>query len=172
LAFDPSSDFHEYRFDWYPDRVDFYIDGSLAKSLSTNIPQKPGRFMFSHWTDGNAKFSQGPPATDAFMEIKSIVAVFNTSIPTTNQSYFSTGGTCQKSQTSCTIPGKQKKKKLNVGLVIIFFFSEIGLQGDPTSTSPTNESESTTVSSSSGKTIQLQMGLVALVMVGGMMLLK
>lgn len=108
LGFDPSSDFHEYRFDWYPNRADFYIDGHLARSLSTNIPQKPGRFMFSHWTDGNAKFSKGPPATDALMEIKSIVAVFNTSIPAANQSLSTTDGTCQKSQTSCAIPGKKK----------------------------------------------------------------
>ncbi|ORZ21521.1 concanavalin A-like lectin/glucanase domain-containing protein [Absidia repens] len=75
LGFDPSSGFHEYRFDWYPDRAEFYIDGHLAQTLTTNIPQTPGRFMFSHWSDGNPKFSHGPPANDASMEIKSIVAL-------------------------------------------------------------------------------------------------
>ncbi|CAO3588075.1 unnamed protein product [Absidia cylindrospora] len=159
LGFDPSSDFHEYRFDWYPNRADFYIDGQLAQSLTTNIPQKPGRFMFSHWTDGNAKFSKGPPTTNAIMEIKSIVAVFNTSVPAAamnqSSSSSSTDGSCEKSQTSCSIPGIKKNEPSSTS-------SSLPSQSSQeTEQSPTNQVESSPVSSSSIKSIQLKLYLVA-----------
>ncbi|KAI8097607.1 concanavalin A-like lectin/glucanase domain-containing protein [Halteromyces radiatus] len=100
LNFDPSIDFHEYRFDWFPDRAEFYIDGALAQTLVTNIPNAPGRFMFSHWTDGNPTFSKGPPVRDAITEIKSVVALFNTSS-------FSPLS-CQSTQMPCAIQGTRK----------------------------------------------------------------
>ncbi|KAI8344300.1 concanavalin A-like lectin/glucanase domain-containing protein [Chlamydoabsidia padenii] len=94
LGFDPTDDFHDYRFDWYPNRTEFYIDHQLAHTLVTRVPQTPGRFMFSHWTDGNIKFSKGPPESDAIMEIKSFVALFNTTDEPMS---------CQRSQQACNI---------------------------------------------------------------------
>ncbi|SAL99844.1 hypothetical protein [Absidia glauca] len=95
LGFNPTTDLHDYRFDWYPDRSDFYIDQQLAHTLVTNVPHTPGRLMFSHWTDGNVKFSKGPPTEDAVMEIASFVALFNTSA--------GSAMACQRTQQACSI---------------------------------------------------------------------
>ncbi|CAO3617726.1 unnamed protein product [Cunninghamella blakesleeana] len=97
LSFDPSLDFHEYRFDWFQDRMEFYIDGIKAKTLITNVPSVPGRLMFSHWTDGNPKFSQGPPKTNAHMDIEYVVAIFNSSDLSQNNL------NCKITQTPCSI---------------------------------------------------------------------
>jgi beta-glucanase (GH16 family) len=37
IAFDPSAAFHEYRFDWYPDKVAYYIDSSLIATLTKKV---------------------------------------------------------------------------------------------------------------------------------------
>lgn len=47
-------DYHKLRFDWYPDRVEFYIDGILKRTnLNTEkgdtIPDIPGYFTFGVW---------------------------------------------------------------------------------------------------------------------------
>ncbi|KAI9301016.1 concanavalin A-like lectin/glucanase domain-containing protein [Cunninghamella echinulata] len=117
LPFDPSLAFHEYRFDWFADRMDFYIDHVKVNTLTTNVPAVPGRLMFSHWTDGNPNFSQGPPKTDANLEIKYVMALFNTStssssfsdIPSfdnnnnNNNNMKNAPLTCQVTQTPCSI---------------------------------------------------------------------
>ncbi|KAG0177026.1 hypothetical protein DFQ28_003322 [Apophysomyces sp. BC1034] len=95
LGFDPTSGFHEYRFDWFPNLVVFYIDGVEARRLNTNIPSSAGRFMFNHWTDGNANFSGGPPTETAKLEIMNITAWFNLSA--------SSSPKCQESNKSCNI---------------------------------------------------------------------
>ena len=44
--------FHEFRFDWVlspSPKVDFYIDGQLYKTHTTNIPDIPGRFWVGVW---------------------------------------------------------------------------------------------------------------------------
>ncbi|KAF7723430.1 hypothetical protein EC973_002029 [Apophysomyces ossiformis] len=95
LGFDPTADFHEYRFDWFPDLVIFYIDGVEARRLTTNIASTAGRFLINHWTDGNANFSQGPPTEDAKLEIMNITILFNSS-----QSYLPG---CQQTKQACSI---------------------------------------------------------------------
>ncbi|CAO3682294.1 unnamed protein product [Rhizopus microsporus] len=75
--FDPSEDYHEYRFDWYPNLVVFYIDDVERYRMTTNILSQPGRIMFNHWTDGNANFSQGPIKEDAYVSIKNMTFFFN-----------------------------------------------------------------------------------------------
>ncbi|CAO3615473.1 unnamed protein product [Cunninghamella echinulata] len=121
LPFDPSLAFHEYRFDWFADRMDFYIDHVKVNTLTTNVPTVPGRLMFSHWTDGNPNFSQGPPKTNANLEIKYVMALFNTSSSSSSSSSSSFSDipsfdnnnnnmnnaplTCQVTQTPCSITG-------------------------------------------------------------------
>jgi hypothetical protein len=46
--------YHKLRYDWYPDRVEFYIDGQLKKinvntSKGDTIPDIPGFFTFGIW---------------------------------------------------------------------------------------------------------------------------
>lgn len=49
LGFDPAKAFHEYRFDYYPNKLSFYVDGQLKHTVSSGLPQKPMRLMVNHW---------------------------------------------------------------------------------------------------------------------------
>jgi hypothetical protein len=75
-----AQEFHEYRFDWMPDRIQFYVDGILARTTTENIPDSPGHLMLSHWSNGNPGWSGGPPTEDAVMEVGYVKAYFNTTL--------------------------------------------------------------------------------------------
>lgn len=49
LGFDAAEDFHNYGFDWQPDRITWYVDGEAVYSATENIPQTPGRIMMNVW---------------------------------------------------------------------------------------------------------------------------
>ncbi|CDH60041.1 glycoside hydrolase family 16 protein [Lichtheimia corymbifera JMRC:FSU:9682] len=106
LGYDPTAEFHEYRFDWLPNLAIFYIDGVEAQRLTTNIPKLPSRFMFNHWSDGNPNFSMGPPKETARMEIMNITAFFNHSqVDPANGFNTVVPASCQKTQKACSVNG-------------------------------------------------------------------
>ena len=70
--------YHEYRFDWLPDRIDYYIDNYRMATFTENIPSTPGAIHLSHWSNGNTHWSFGPPAEDAVMTVAYVKAYFNT----------------------------------------------------------------------------------------------
>ena len=41
--------FREYRTDWLPGRTDFYVDGKLQKSMTSNVPTTPGSWLWNNW---------------------------------------------------------------------------------------------------------------------------
>lgn len=90
-------DYHEYRFDWLPGLVTFYIDSVERYRMTTNILDKPGRFMFNHWTDSNANFSQGPVKENAFLFIKNMTFFFNSTESQPN---------CLKTLQTCSLQSK------------------------------------------------------------------
>ena len=49
LASDATTTFQEYRIDWLPDRTDFYLDGTLQKSLQANVPAIAGSWLWNNW---------------------------------------------------------------------------------------------------------------------------
>ncbi|KAL8859970.1 MAG: hypothetical protein Q9178_003519 [Gyalolechia marmorata] len=80
LPFDPSEGFNEYRFDWFEDRVDFYANGVFLKSMSgEGVPKDPGHLMLSQWSNGDPKWSGGPPTQDAVMTVSYVKGYFNSS---------------------------------------------------------------------------------------------
>ena len=82
LPFNPAGGFHEYRFDWLPDRVSFYADGHWLHDMTENVPDSPGHLMLNHWSNGDPRWSGGPPASDAVLTVSYIKAYFNSSDPT------------------------------------------------------------------------------------------
>lgn len=70
--------FHEYRFDWMPDRVDFYIDGTMIHTMTEDVPQSKGYIGLSHYSNGKADWTNGPPLQDAVMTVSYIKTYFNT----------------------------------------------------------------------------------------------
>ncbi|KAJ4392419.1 hypothetical protein N0V85_007069 [Neurospora sp. IMI 360204] len=107
LPFDPTADFHEYRIDYNPREILFYADRELlAKMNGSNVPSPTshGHLILSHWSNGNPKWSGGPPKQDAHLVIRYLKAYFNSTDPNRTQDW---SGRCKdaKAQTSvCKIP--------------------------------------------------------------------
>ena len=68
LPFDPTADFHVYRFDLYPERAEFYVDGELMHSFDRGLPENPMKLQvnawFPTWLDGEK------PATDRYTYVE------------------------------------------------------------------------------------------------------
>ncbi|KAF7543686.1 hypothetical protein G7046_g9947 [Stylonectria norvegica] len=80
LTFDPAAAFHEYRFDYLPNEVLFYADSKLlARMEGSNMPSTAGHLILQHWSNGNPKWSGGPPAQDAVLTVSYVKAYFNSS---------------------------------------------------------------------------------------------
>ncbi|KAJ9154854.1 Glycoside hydrolase, family 16 [Pleurostoma richardsiae] len=80
LPFDPTTDFHEYRFDLLPGRVLFYADDKLLAQMNGSaVPTDAGHLVLQHWSNGNPLWSGGPPVKDAVMNVKYVKAYFNSS---------------------------------------------------------------------------------------------
>ena len=69
LPFDPSAGFHEYRFDWYAGRVEYYIDGQLNATLTNEVPDTPSRLLLNHWSGNIPTWGGEAPTTDVNMDV-------------------------------------------------------------------------------------------------------
>ena len=45
----PDAKFHHYKFIWEPGRIDFYLDGGLVSTHTSNVPSTPAYIMINHW---------------------------------------------------------------------------------------------------------------------------
>jgi beta-glucanase (GH16 family) len=83
LPFKPSDSYHEYRFDWTPERIVFFADGQMLQEFENTFdgdtPNAPGTLMLNHWSTGNPGWSGGPPAQDAVLTLSYVKAHFNSS---------------------------------------------------------------------------------------------
>lgn len=107
IPFNPAEMYHEYRFDWLPDRVDFYFDSHWMSTIRTNVPKSPGAIHVSHWSNGNAGWSGGPPGEDAALTISYIKAYFNSSISETTTQSLDLCRAGEMPNSSCYIPDQQ-----------------------------------------------------------------
>jgi beta-glucanase (GH16 family) len=81
LPFAPQDGYHEYRFDWTPEHLTFWIDGQFVWSMTEQIPTSPGHLVVNHWSNGDPNWSGGPPAEDAVLTVAYVKAYFNSSDP-------------------------------------------------------------------------------------------
>lgn len=49
LGFDASEDFHTYAFEWQPDKITWYVDGTEVHSVTESIPVTKGKIMMNAW---------------------------------------------------------------------------------------------------------------------------
>ncbi|KAI1331210.1 glycoside hydrolase, family 16 [Xylariaceae sp. FL0255] len=88
LPFDPTTDFHEYRFDYLQNTVSFLADGVLLANLTGDgVPKTAGNILLSHWSNGNQGWSRGPPTADAVTTVSYVKAYFNSSSPQSHASF-------------------------------------------------------------------------------------
>ena len=114
LPFDPTADFHEYRIDYNPSEILFYADRELLGKINGSnapSPNSHGHLILSHWSNGNPKWSGGPPKEDAALVIRYVKAYFNSTEPKRTQDW---SGRCKnaKAETSvCKIPVVTREKQ-------------------------------------------------------------
>lgn len=68
---------HEYRLDWLEDRTDFFLDGVLQHSLTTNVPNEAGPWVWNNWANGDKGWTADPPKNDAEFKIQKIEIYYN-----------------------------------------------------------------------------------------------
>ena len=68
-------EFHEMRFDWMPDRIDFYIGDHLILTHSETVPNVAGSLSLKHYLDDGR---EEPPTHDAVMTVRYVKAYYNT----------------------------------------------------------------------------------------------
>lgn len=49
ISFDPTKEFHDYRIEYYENKVEFYIDNQFVKGLSEGFPKGQMRLMVNSW---------------------------------------------------------------------------------------------------------------------------
>lgn len=79
-------DYTEYRVDWTPDSVKFYIGGQLARTILTTdndaLLSVPSPLYLRHWSNGDPAYSAGPPINLTHAEVGWIRMFFNSSLMT------------------------------------------------------------------------------------------
>ncbi len=53
LGFDASEDFHTYAFEWYEDKIVWFVDGEEVYSADSDIPSTDGKIMMNAWCGKN-----------------------------------------------------------------------------------------------------------------------
>ncbi|CCF40237.1 hypothetical protein CH063_02304 [Colletotrichum higginsianum] len=74
----PTTTEHEYRLDWTPGRVRWFVDGVEIWTTTGDVPSTTGPWVFNNWSNGDKGWSAGPPATQADFKIKDIYMYYNT----------------------------------------------------------------------------------------------
>jgi hypothetical protein len=69
LAFDPAAGFHEYRFDWHPGSVEYFVDGKPAGTLAKQVPDQEAAMMLNHWSGNIAGWGGPAPLEDMYMDV-------------------------------------------------------------------------------------------------------
>jgi hypothetical protein len=82
-----TGNYNEYRFDWLPDHISYYVNGQHAWTTTENVPSTAGRIHLSHWSNGNPLWSGGPPEHDAVLTVSYVKAYFNSTNSTRTQQY-------------------------------------------------------------------------------------
>lgn len=124
LPFDPTADFHEYRIDYNPSEILFYADKELlGKMNGSNVPSpnSHGHLILSHWSNGNPKWSGGPPKEDSPLVVRYVKAYFNSTDPKRTQDWSGRCKNAKNVETSvCKIPVVTRENQTAKD----FFFSD------------------------------------------------
>lgn len=93
-GFNTSADLHTYSFVWNSSSVLYAVDDVWSSPITTNVPSLPGVLSMSHWSDGNPRYSGGPPSSDSIVTINRVWVFYNASGSTL---------ACKNSQSPCTV---------------------------------------------------------------------
>ncbi|KAF6831183.1 hypothetical protein CPLU01_06881 [Colletotrichum plurivorum] len=74
----PTVEEHEYRIDWTPGLVKWFVDGTQVWQTTSDVPTVPGSWIFNNWANGDIGWSAGPPTQEANFKIKDVEMYYNT----------------------------------------------------------------------------------------------
>lgn len=74
LPFDPQDGYHTYGYDWYPDRVEFYIDNmdTPVWTSRSNIPDHPMYVYFQNWIPRSVPEQHGDGISTEYVDWVSV----------------------------------------------------------------------------------------------------
>jgi beta-glucanase (GH16 family) len=144
LPFRPDEMFHEYRFDWTPNRVAFYVDGKLLHEMTENIPTESGGIFLNHWSNGDPSWSAGPPDQDTVMTISYMKAYFNSTDTERSQNDYRDRCPTYDPAKVCAIPNQMSPPDQSQGVdaAKTYFFSTDGDDMTPGQTTFTGSASS------------------------------
>ncbi|MCJ1453885.1 hypothetical protein MMC28_004234 [Mycoblastus sanguinarius] len=160
LPFNPSAGFHEYRFDWSPNSVQFYADGVLLDIMTKAIPNSPGHVTLSHWSTGNPDWSAGPPITDAILTVEYLKGYFNSSNVARQDDWSQRCKDSLAPNATCTIPEITEAPNGNVSAKTYFFSLQANMTGNQTVSGSKMKSQGIALESS--RTVRVAMIMVLL----------
>ncbi|KAF3031289.1 hypothetical protein E8E12_001111 [Didymella heteroderae] len=108
VDFDPADGFHEYRYDWSPEVVRFWSDGKWLGDIVEFIPTTPGYFQLSHWSNGFARWSAGPPMQDAVITVAYFMGYFNSTDAKHVEDFAARCGGSRDTENVCIVSNFQK----------------------------------------------------------------
>lgn len=133
LPFDPSGGFHEYRFDWFKDRVEFYADGVLLDTMSgEGVPSAPGHMTLSQWSNGDPSWSAGPPAKDAVMTVNYVKGYFNSSETQRQNDWGKRCKDINAPKATCEVPEITEPPNNNASAKTFFFSQQHNMTANQT----------------------------------------
>jgi beta-glucanase (GH16 family) len=126
LPFEPDNMFHEYRFDWTADRVAFYVDGGFLWEMTAQIPTEGGGIFFNHWSNGDPKWSAGPPDADTVMTLSYVKGYFNSTDTERSQNDYKKRCPTYDPAKVCQIPAQTSAPDVSLGpdAPKTYFFSQ------------------------------------------------
>ena len=145
LNFTPAQGFHEYRFDWSPKAVEFYADGVLLDTMTTDVPTAPGHITLSHWSNGDPNWSAGPPTEDAILTVEYFKGYFNSSDAARQQDWSKRCVNPSAANASCPIPEVTQAPDGNASAHTFFFSMQTNETGNQTVSGSKKKSEGMTL---------------------------
>lgn len=111
--------------------MQFYVDGQFLYEMTENIPTDGGALFLNHWSNGDPRWSAGPPERDAVMTISYVKAYFNSTDMERSQKAFEERCPRYDAGRVCAIPAQSVPPDVStrpVGAKTYFFSA----QGDMT----------------------------------------
>ena len=141
LNFTPTEGFHEYRFDWSPNAVEFYADGVLLDTMTSAVPTAPGHITLSHWSNGDPNWSAGPPTDDAILTVEYLKGYFNSSDPARQQDWSKRCVNPLAVNATCPVPEVTQAPDGNASAHTFFFSLQTNETGNQTVVGSKKKSE-------------------------------
>ena len=163
LNFTPSEGFHEYRFDWSPNAVEFYADGVLLDTMTSAVPTAPGHITLSHWSNGDPTWSAGPPTEDAILTVEYLKGYFNSSDPARQQDWSKRCNSLSAVNATCPVPEITQPPDGNASAHTFFFSMQANETGNQTVSGSKEKSEGIALKVSGTGTAALMLMLSSLV---------